>query len=214
MDVIMWGAGGHASVVAETIAACPDLALFGIVLEAKWLPSAEPSLSSLVLGGREILAELRSRGILRAVVAVGNNSIRLGLAAELTDAGFCFPAIVAPSAIVSPSASIGVGTVVLPRAVINAGAKVGRHCIVNTGAIIEHGSQLGDGVHVSPGAVLAGNVTVGDRTWIGAGATVIEQITIGADSLVGAGAVVVDNVPAGVVAFGVPARVHRQYVKA
>lgn len=208
-DVVIWGAGGHATVVADLIAACPDFRLAGLLVDAAWRPTAEPALAALILGGREQWAGLLARGVRHAIVAVGDNDARLTLSSELAAAGFAFPTLVSPAATVSGSASFGAGTVVFPRAVINAGARVGRQCIINTGAIVEHGAELGDGVHVSPGAVLAGKVTVGARTWIGAGATIIEKLTIGPGSLVGAGAVVVDNLPGGVVAFGVPARVRR-----
>lgn len=208
-DVVIWGTGGHATVVADLIAACPDFRLVGFLVDAAWRASAEPAIAAFILGGREHWTDLQSRGIRHAVVAVGDNDARIALSLELAAAGFAFPALVSPAATVSGSASFGVGTVVFPGAVINAGARIGRHCIINSGAIVEHGAELGDGVHVSPGAVLAGKATVGERTWIGAGATVIERVTIGPGSIVGAGAVVVDNLPGGVVAFGVPARVRR-----
>jgi sugar O-acyltransferase (sialic acid O-acetyltransferase NeuD family) len=209
IDVVIWGAGGHATVVAELIAACPGFRLAGFLVDAAWRPSSEPALAALILGGREQWGELQSRGVRHAIVAVGDNDARIALASELAAAGFAFPTLVSPTATVSGSASFGAGTVIFPGAVINAGARIGRHCIINSGAIVEHGAQLGDGVHVSPGAVLAGRATVAARTWIGAGATVIERITVGPGSIVGAGAVVVDNLPGGVVAFGVPARVRR-----
>lgn len=208
-EVVIWGAGGHATVVADLILACPDYRLAGFLVEAAWRASAEPALAPFILGGREQWNNLRSRGVRHAVVAVGDNDARFALGLELAAAGFAFPTLVSPAATVSGSAGLGAGTVVFPGAVINAGARIGRHCIINSGAIVEHGAELGDGAHVSPGAVLAGKATVGERTWIGAGATVIEKVTVGPGSIVGAGAVVVDNLPGGVVAFGVPARIRR-----
>jgi maltose O-acetyltransferase len=42
-----------------------------------------------------------------------------------------------------------------------------------------------------------------------AGAIVLPRVSIGPDTIVGAGAVVTQNLPAGVIAYGNPARIHR-----
>ena len=53
-------------------------------------------------------------------------------------------------------------------------------------------------------------ITVGDNVWLGGGAIVCPGVTIGDDTVVGAGAVVTRDLPAGVVAYGNPAKVQRQ----
>jgi maltose O-acetyltransferase len=53
-------------------------------------------------------------------------------------------------------------------------------------------------------------ITLGDNVWLGGGAIVCPGVTIGDDTVVGAGAVVTRDLPAGVVAFGAPARVQRR----
>jgi maltose O-acetyltransferase len=52
-------------------------------------------------------------------------------------------------------------------------------------------------------------ITLGDNVWLGGGVIVCPGVTIGDDTVVGAGAVVTHDLPAGVVAFGAPAKVHR-----
>jgi sugar O-acyltransferase (sialic acid O-acetyltransferase NeuD family) len=208
--VVMWGAGGHATVVAECIHSIPRFVLAGVLVDPVWIASAKASLAHLVIGGMEQLPVLRDKGIWNAVVAVGQNDVRVAISQSLIAHGLSLPTLVSPSARVSPSATIGDGSVILPGAVINADARIGRFCIINTGAIVEHGVELGDGVHVCPRAVIAGDVKVGSHTWLGLGAMVIEKLTIGSRTMIGAGAVVVDNVPSDVVAYGVPARIRRQ----
>ena len=53
-------------------------------------------------------------------------------------------------------------------------------------------------------------ITLGDNVWLGGGAIVCPGVTIGADTVVGAGSVVTRDLPAGVVAYGNPARVARE----
>jgi maltose O-acetyltransferase len=52
-------------------------------------------------------------------------------------------------------------------------------------------------------------ITIGDNVWLGGGAIVCHGVTIGDDTVVGAGALVTRDLPAGVVAYGNPARVRR-----
>lgn len=136
------------------------------------------------------------------IVAIGNNSIRYRIAEQLD---VKWATAVHPSAIVSPCAKLGEGTVVMPRAVINAGAVVGRHCIINTGAIVEHDNQLADYVHISPAAALGGTVTVGEKTHIGIGASVRNNLQLCGGCLIGAGAVVVKDITEPGTYVGVPA---------
>lgn len=53
-------------------------------------------------------------------------------------------------------------------------------------------------------------IKIGDRVWLGAGAIVCPGVSIGENSVLGAGAVVTRDIPAGVVAYGNPARVARE----
>jgi maltose O-acetyltransferase len=53
-------------------------------------------------------------------------------------------------------------------------------------------------------------ITIGDNVWLGGGVSVCPGVTIGDNTVVGAGAVVTTDLPAGVLAFGVPARVQRE----
>jgi maltose O-acetyltransferase len=57
-------------------------------------------------------------------------------------------------------------------------------------------------------------ITIGDNVWLGGGVIVCPGVTIGDDTVVGAGSVVTRDVPSGVVAFGNPARIHREITAA
>ena len=52
-------------------------------------------------------------------------------------------------------------------------------------------------------------VHIGKNCWLGAGVIVLPGVSIGDNSVIGAGSVVSKDIPAGVVAYGVPAKVIR-----
>jgi sugar O-acyltransferase (sialic acid O-acetyltransferase NeuD family) len=141
-----------------------------------------------------------------AIVAIGNNAVRLELQKVLENAGIPIATIIHPTSSVSPYSQIGAGSVVFAGAVINAFARVGRCCIINTGSSIDHDCVLADGVHISPGAHLGGGTSIGRSTWIGIGAVVRQSITIGERVMVGAGAAVVNDIEDGLIVTGIPAR--------
>ena len=57
-------------------------------------------------------------------------------------------------------------------------------------------------------------ITIGDNVWLGGGAIVCPGVTIGDDTVVGAGSVVTRDLPAGVVAYGNPAKARREISEA
>jgi len=151
-----------------------------------------------VLGGGELLLELRRQGLGKAVNAVGGiGSIvpRLAVYEKLAAAGFECLTVVHPRAFVEPNARIAEGCQVFFNAYVGSEVEVGFGSIINTAAVISHDCRLGKTVNVSPGAMLAGAVTLGDRALIGMGATINLGVTIGAGARVGNSAVVKADVP-------------------
>ncbi len=145
----------------------------------------------------------------RVLVAVGHNHHRLRLAHELAGAGLGFGTLIHPKAAVAASACVGDGTLVAPCAVVGSGAEVGPHVLIGSGAVVEHDCVLHEAVAISPGVRMAGRVHIGRTAFVGVGVTLCPRVRIGEGAIVGAGAVVTRDVPAGMLAFGVPARVVR-----
>lgn len=199
MEIFVFGCGGHAKVVSEIIEAVGAWDIAGYV-------APEPGGGRFL--GREVLDEERfletHRGAAVAL-AIGDGAGRRALRERL-GSGFSYPSLVHPTAWISPSCSLGDGSVIMPAAVINAQAEIGRFCVVNSGAVVEHDCRLGDFVSVSPRACVCGACRLDEGCTVGAGATVIQGQQLGRWSLVGAGAVVRTRVEARSVVVGVPAR--------
>lgn len=202
-QLAIFGASGHGKVVA-------DIALLTGWCEVVFFDDAWPALSSVgpwpVTGNSGRLIEQASMydGV---AVAIGDNRIRLERLRLFEERGLPSVTLVHPSAVISPHASAGNGTVICAGAVINPFAQIGDGCIINTGATVGHDCVLADGVHVGPGAHLGGGGCVEQATWIGLGACVKQSVRIGGASIVGMGAVVIRDVLAGVTVVGNPAHV-------
>ena len=207
--VVIWGASGHALVVADVVREEGRFDIAGFLDDFDPTRQGEPFAGGRVLGGRERLPALRSEGVRAVIVAVGDCAARLRLAEVVRLHGLALASAAHPRAVIAEGVEIGAGTVVCAGAVVNPGAVLGECVIVNTGATVDHECRIGDGVHVGPGVHLGGRVEVGRGTWIGIGAGVSDRIRIGAEAVIGAGAIVVRDIPDRVVAYGVPARAMR-----
>ena len=203
--LVLWGASGHAAVVAEAARLVGDYEVVGCLDDVN--PTARRVPAGDVLGGSEILPELRRKGLSHVAIAIGDNRVRARLGAEAEALGFVLATVVHPRAVCSSAATLGPGCVLAAGAVVNSGAVLGRLCIVNTGATVDHDCVLEDAVHVCPGATIAGHVHIGAGAQVGVGASVRDRVRIGARAMIGVGAAVVGDLPEQCVAFGVPARV-------
>lgn len=207
---ILWivGAGGHAAVVAD--AARSTGAWSGVAFFDDLWPEMRSADGCEVLGNLDMLRRMVSASGWptgqQAVVGIGHNATRLGLSREVLDLGGTLATVVHTTAVISPSARLGAGSVVFAKAVVNPHSRLGLGCIVNTGAIVDHDVAIDDGVHICPGVALAGNVTVGELATIGIGTCVIQGIRIGQRATVGAGTTVIRDVEAETTVAGNPAR--------
>lgn len=207
--LIIWGASGHARVVAEIIRLRGDHAIAGFLDDVRPQCAGEDFEGSTILGGRKILSSILAEGITNLIVAIGDCDARMEAAEFATTLGFTLVSAIHPTAVIAADAQIGAGTVIAATAVVNPACRLGQNVVVNTAATIDHDCEIGDGAHLSPGVRLGGKVMIGRGVWVGIGAVVVDGHRIEERAIIGAGAVVVRDVPAGVVAYGVPARVMR-----
>lgn len=142
-------------------------------------------------------------------VSVGDPGLRRRLAEKC--AGFRFARIVAPTALVDPTAELGEGAAVCDFAMVGSLARIGRHFQANYYSHVSHDCVIGDYVTFSPRTSCLGNVHIGDGVFVGAGAVIRngaadKALTIGEGAVIGMGSVVIGDVPAGARVFGNPAK--------
>jgi UDP-N-acetylbacillosamine N-acetyltransferase len=202
-QLIVWGAGGHARVVAETVR------LNGVHIVA-FIDDTRVVAAGGTIHGAPLWDRSRfdkAGGDVPVIIAIGDCAARLRLGRELRSAGRSLFTAIHPSAVVASDAVIGDGSVLAAGSVVAAGARVGRDVIVNTGATVDHECVVEDAVHLSPGVHVGGRVTIGEQSWIGIGAIIKDRVTVGRAAVVGAGSVVLRDIPDEVTAYGRPAKV-------
>lgn len=188
--VVIFGASGHAKVIADIIIKNGD-ELVGFLDDNVELQGKTIYDDKVVLGSTQEI-DVEKYSDCYFVIGIGSNKVR-----EIINNKYPYLkwyTAIHPNAVIANDVCIGDGTVIMAGAVINPGTKIGKHCIINTCSSLDHDNIIEDYVHVSPGAHLAGTVKVCEKSWICAGVTVINNITIGSNNIIGAGATVIKNI--------------------
>lgn len=188
--VIIFGASGHAKVIADIIKKSND-ELIG------FLDDNIEIIGKSIFDGKIVLGDTSEESVKKYsdcyfIIGIGSNKVRKIISEKYQNLKW-YTAI-HPNSIIGYDVSINEGTAIMAGAIINTGTIVGKHCIINTSSSIDHDNTLENYVHISPGSHLAGTVKVGEGTWICAGVTVINNIIIGKNNIIGAGATVIRNI--------------------
>ena len=128
-------------------------------------------------------------------IAIGDNAIRRRLSNQLR--GHDFPALVDPSAQVSPTTEIRRGTFAAVESVISVGTEIGEFVIINARAGVGHDSRVGDFANIAPGVSLSGHTTVEEDVFMGTNSCTAPGVTIGRGAKVACGTPAFSNVAAG-----------------
>lgn len=141
------------------------------------------------------------------LLAIGIPEVRRRVAEGLLARGAEFLTLIHPTAIVSPTAKIGIGSVICPGAVVTDAARTGRFVLVNYHASLAHDSSAGDFAVLSPYATLGGGAVVAEDTFLGLHASVGPGVSIGPRSKVAANSCALHDAPPDSLVHGVPGRV-------
>ena len=198
--LIMIGAGGHAESVADSIDT-DRYELVGFIDSNK-----TGSHMGLPIHGKEITSILDYKSYVY-FVSIGDVSCRELWFNKLRELQLPIINIIDRSALISNSASIGIGNFIGKLAIINAGTKVGDNNVINTKALIEHECRIGNHTHLSTNSTINGDVIVEDSVFLGSTAVCNGQLKIGHHAVIGSGSVVIKDVEPWTTVVGAPARI-------
>lgn len=202
--LVIIGAGGHGKVVADCALA------MGAFSEIVFLDGLYPEITKVehwsVIGNADNLSAFADPSSV-FFVAIGNNQTRGKVMTELDKVGGEITTLIHPSAVISPYATIGEGTLVCANVAINIATNIGQGCIINTSSSVDHDCIIGDYVHLAPGTKLAGSINIGEYSFVGIGAVIIQCLAIGKHCILGAGSTLLEDLVDGSVAVGIPAKI-------
>src|SRR5262245_52584326 len=153
--IVIWGASGHALVVADIVRLSGAYEIVGFIDDVdENRHNAE--FDGAPIFGSEQLDRVRGEGVEQLSVAVGDCAARLRLADLARQKQFLLATAIHPRATIAGGVEIGPGSVIVAGAVINPGSSIGSNVIVNTCASVDHECLIEDGAHIGPGVNLGG----------------------------------------------------------
>lgn len=160
MNLILIGAGGYGKTVADLASQTKQFSKILYLDDNKTDPD--------IIGTTSDFETFVSDEIV-FYPAIGNNSVRLEWLEKLENRHANILTLIHPTAYVSPTVKVGLGSIILPHAVVNTDSVIGKGCIINCGSIIDHGCVIEDGVHICLGAIVKGENRISSRKKIEAG---------------------------------------------
>ena len=129
------------------------------------------------------------------LLGIGVPGVRRRVVEDLEARGARFLSLAHPTALISPSATLGIGSVLCPYSLLTDAARVGRFVLVNFHASIAHDACVGDFSVLSPYATLGGSSQIGNDTFLAIRASVAPSVCVGAGSKVSAHACALHHAP-------------------
>lgn len=141
------------------------------------------------------------------VIANGEPSIRKAIYDQLKEEGFRLGTLVDPTAIVSPTASLGEGVIVTPFSTISSNVQIGDNVLIQSYIRVGHDIIVGRHSVLSSNSCIGGKTAIGEASFVGMGAVIQEERILGEHVVLGMGAVLFSDLPDHVIAVGNPARI-------
>jgi len=141
------------------------------------------------------------------LLAIGIPETRRRVAERLKSRGGTFITLIHPTAIVTPTATIGAGSILCPYSILSDAARIGDCVLMNYHSSLGHDASAGDYAVLSPYAALGGNAHIAEDVFLGMHASVGPGKRIGARSKVSANSCALADAPADAIIYGSPGRV-------
>lgn len=163
---------GDPGITIGRIAAIEDVdpTTLTFAVDERYLRAALQSRAAAVLTDDALLAE--GERYAKPILAVASTRVALAALLAALEAPRPRGPFVHPSAVVDPSATVGVDVWIGPHAVVEADASVGDRTVLQAGVVIGRGARVGSDCLFHPRAYLAHGCIAGDRVVLQAGAVV------------------------------------------
>jgi len=152
---------------------------------------------------------IQTKDAYECVIAVGEPSAREMLYKKIIDNKVRLATLIDPTALVSPGATIGKGSIICEFSTIHCGVEIGDNCLVQPYCCIGHDIRIGSHSVLSPYFAPGGSAIIGNRVFCGMHSSIKEGLTVGDNAIVAMGSAVFRDVAPGTVVVGNPARVTR-----
>lgn len=205
MNLVIIGASGLAREVYDLALTCyganPDFKVKGFLsdgpsnIEAMGYPKVLNTVSDYEIQEGDVF-----------FCAIGKVRDRKKTSEIILMKGGTFINLIHPTAIISPSAKIGVGVAIKAFSSLASDVTLGNFVYLQSSVILGHDVSLGNYCHVNSFSFFAGHVKVEDLCVINAGAKLIQNIKVGTGATVGIGSVVLTKVRPETTVFGIPAK--------
>ena len=104
-----------------------------------------------------------------AIVAIGDNNIRMMWLIKLEKAGYNLATIISDKAFISLSSIIEPGVIIEPMAVIHISSKISKGSIISAGAVVNHNAVIEQGSHIDCNAVVGADTVVPEKMFLRCG---------------------------------------------
>lgn len=141
------------------------------------------------------------------LLAIGIPHTRRVVAEMLAARGGSFLTLIHRSAIVAPTAAVGVGAVICPNVIVSDAAAVGDYALLNYFASVGHDASVGNFAVLSPYATLGGGAEIEEDVFMGLHASVGPGKRVGARSKLSANSCALADAPRDSLIFGAPGRI-------
>lgn len=142
-NLLILGAGEHGKVVKETVEA------IGLFDEVDFLDDNSQISIGICSDYKKFVSKYKY-----AFVAIGNPEVRDKWLKKLVDTGYEIPIIIHPTAYISPSANIGIGSFIGINAVVNTAVTIGKGCIIGIGVLVDHNCYIGEYSYINAGGIV------------------------------------------------------------
>src|ERR1051325_7384571 len=110
--VVIWGASGHALVVADVLRLTGEYEIAGMIDDLNPERYGTAFGGTTILGARDLLPALIQQGVTHLIFGFGDCATRMKVAEEVRALGFQFATAIHPQAIVARDVTIGAGTLI------------------------------------------------------------------------------------------------------